>query len=684
MPEHEAFFSFSVPPNDSKSTTEPYSIGKDFKPIAAKHDQAPNKTQLSFTACNFEKSDGCQSPSGLASPCEFSYPLKTFKSSDFNAFKATPAYEIKSSTAGESSSDDKSPVVIEDEVTTSVNRSNSRQQLFIKASGFTNISGQSCRTDESPSTQSSTPGSAIETCPTESRPNAAIGLHNTRPMTAPGAAWTGGQYNHGYDYSSASFGLFRGIEEHGSVRKSSLTHLPNSSTSTSADTSPVIAISNDLSQTTHSVAPSESPSLVLSKSNRNSFSSEVAGATGPRASNFAPQFSTPDRQNGVVQTNSQGDLHSSQSPTLGKIHPTPHNSQPHCGAYLESPFPHPNRVTNTFQPPISRRPSTHAGTSSTFGEHPDHSYGPLTPISNSPVSPYPPTLSSFPSNTCSRPVTANISTNLSSYDDGLGSSRPSTGYDSSQILTPFSTGSAYFPGGGDSMRNSDLLSRSSSHPGVFQIQPQRVSTSGDRPHPYGAMYGHGMGLGTIESTRKLYQLNSHPGAPRKRARRRYDEIERLYSCSYPGCTKAYGTLNHLNAHIIMQKHGPKRLPQEFKEIRKEWRARKKAEAEARSWPYKQPISNLAATSARSSQVFNPQSYKGSQNGTLIDQARFNSPSNSKPTLLGFTLGNTSSSNQYMNLNNFLLGQAQGYSENNHTNYSGNLVPESKETSNNLG
>lgn len=64
---------------------------------------------------------------------------------------------------------------------------------------------------------------------------------------------------------------------------------------------------------------------------------------------------------------------------------------------------------------------------------------------------------------------------------------------------------------------------------------------------------------------------------RKRPRRRYDEIERLYSCSYEDCTKAYGTLNHLNAHVTMQKHGPKRNPSEFKELRKLWRTQKKAE-----------------------------------------------------------------------------------------------------------
>lgn len=47
---------------------------------------------------------------------------------------------------------------------------------------------------------------------------------------------------------------------------------------------------------------------------------------------------------------------------------------------------------------------------------------------------------------------------------------------------------------------------------------------------------------------------------KKRPRRRYDEIERLYGCNFENCTKAYGTLNHLNAHITMQKHGPKRDP----------------------------------------------------------------------------------------------------------------------------
>ncbi|KAI6041244.1 hypothetical protein EDC04DRAFT_2669955 [Pisolithus marmoratus] len=82
---------------------------------------------------------------------------------------------------------------------------------------------------------------------------------------------------------------------------------------------------------------------------------------------------------------------------------------------------------------------------------------------------------------------------------------------------------------------------------------------------------------------KQYSFVSLPGnAVKKRPRRRYDEIERLYHCSWPNCTKAYGTLNHLNAHVTMQKHGQKRSPNEFKELRKQWRKAKKEEAEARA------------------------------------------------------------------------------------------------------
>ncbi|KAF7517527.1 hypothetical protein G7054_g13781 [Neopestalotiopsis clavispora] len=77
---------------------------------------------------------------------------------------------------------------------------------------------------------------------------------------------------------------------------------------------------------------------------------------------------------------------------------------------------------------------------------------------------------------------------------------------------------------------------------------------------------------------QVYSFVPIPGAQQhKRPRRRYEEIERMYKCGWNGCEKAYGTLNHLNAHVTMQSHGQKRTPEEFKEIRKEWKARKKQE-----------------------------------------------------------------------------------------------------------
>lgn len=60
----------------------------------------------------------------------------------------------------------------------------------------------------------------------------------------------------------------------------------------------------------------------------------------------------------------------------------------------------------------------------------------------------------------------------------------------------------------------------------------------------------------------MYSFVPIPGAQQhKRPRRRYEEIERMYKCGWNGCEKAYGTLNHLNAHVTMQSHGSKRTPE---------------------------------------------------------------------------------------------------------------------------
>lgn len=68
--------------------------------------------------------------------------------------------------------------------------------------------------------------------------------------------------------------------------------------------------------------------------------------------------------------------------------------------------------------------------------------------------------------------------------------------------------------------------------------------------------------------------------PTKRKRKKYHEVERLYKCNYGDCTKAYGTLNHLNCHIALQKHGKKRLPSEFKELREQLKKRRWLEKES--------------------------------------------------------------------------------------------------------
>ncbi len=89
------------------------------------------------------------------------------------------------------------------------------------------------------------------------------------------------------------------------------------------------------------------------------------------------------------------------------------------------------------------------------------------------------------------------------------------------------------------------------------------------------------------------------GGPKhkKRPRRRYDEIERMYDCKFPGCNKSYGTLNHLNAHVAMQKHGAKRLPGEFKDMRKAWRKAKREEEQRRMAQAQQAVSAHAHAQA---------------------------------------------------------------------------------------
>lgn len=108
-----------------------------------------------------------------------------------------------------------------------------------------------------------------------------------------------------------------------------------------------------------------------------------------------------------------------------------------------------------------------------------------------------------------------------------------------------------------------------------------------------------------DDTSSVGESGSQSGSgARKRPRRRFDEIERLYNCSWAGCQKSYGTLNHLNAHVAMQKHGSKRSPGEFKEMRKAWRKSKREDEQRRQ-------ANIAAANeealSRNKMMFAPTS-----------------------------------------------------------------------------
>ncbi|KAK3301652.1 uncharacterized protein B0T15DRAFT_319838 [Chaetomium strumarium] len=106
-------------------------------------------------------------------------------------------------------------------------------------------------------------------------------------------------------------------------------------------------------------------------------------------------------------------------------------------------------------------------------------------------------------------------------------------------------------------------------------------------------------------TNQVYSFVPIPGAQQhKRPRRRYEEIERMYRCGWQGCEKAYGTLNHLNAHVTMQGHGQKRTPEEFKEIRRQWKARKK-EQEAANKAAEEERQRQAAAAAAAAQNGGP-------------------------------------------------------------------------------
>lgn len=91
--------------------------------------------------------------------------------------------------------------------------------------------------------------------------------------------------------------------------------------------------------------------------------------------------------------------------------------------------------------------------------------------------------------------------------------------------------------------------------------PPLQSIMQQRPHTPQEMgqYGHPQpGTGQIQTR--------GPGEVQRtrRFRRRYYQIYRKYSCLFPGCLKSYGSLNHLNTHIVTKKHGARKSKADFK------------------------------------------------------------------------------------------------------------------------
>ena len=144
-----------------------------------------------------------------------------------------------------------------------------------------------------------------------------------------------------------------------------------------------------------------------------------------------------------------------------------------------------------------------------------------------------------------------------SLDSSSSDQLPLSSFDHSVDLDqPLSPLNPSFSGGASP--NMGLPGISTLHEDYGPSPPGTGTSSSSNPM---ATRQHPFHDGGSPPTSKQYSFVSLPGnAVKKRPRRRYDEIERLYQCNWPNCTKAYGTLNHLNAHVTMQKHGSKRSP----------------------------------------------------------------------------------------------------------------------------
>ncbi|KAH9818884.1 hypothetical protein DFH28DRAFT_1123239 [Melampsora americana] len=596
MQQHEAFFSFTVPANDS-SAPEHRTDDHDLTPVAQKNESNEAQHDLGIVT-QTDRPTLLRTPSGSVSPATLGdrpgtanqYPFTYPSTSNSDVKERTPIGDAK----------DVSPVsgtstgfpADEENI-----RRNSRQGLTI----LTGLSQRACFSAAGPSplgmTNPESPAERSSDCPSHE-----IGTHNTRPMTAPGAGWAAGNYNHGYDYSSASAGLqsigSRHLELIDADDCMILTH-SSSVDPIHPEQHPHTFRSFSL---THLNITIQNPLEGYHNSSGRTSSTKTDGSNNATSTHTSPALAEPKNSEKPTKPSLQSlitvnnvasrksSMNQSIAPDQGQSSLLSLPSQLTPPGRHGEPTPPGQLMYNSASPTlhsISLPPEQNAS-----------SYATSTPLhsANSPTSPF--TLTSYSTN--SRPGTANAAVNVPMYGASYGSSRPGTSYGIPRLNIPGSIPSQPPSNNSSPVYGSvGMLSNGSDH-SHGNLQQSGLTTTNHQTNPYGVI--------TEKKSTKT--------------------IERLYSCSYPGCTKAYGTLNHLNAHITMQKHGPKRLPQEFKEIRKEWRARKKAEGEARSAPYKnaqqaqknhhnhhhsqfqphRPLTSTGASSHLAAQVGNPNSH----------------------------------------------------------------------------
>lgn len=118
------------------------------------------------------------------------------------------------------------------------------------------------------------------------------------------------------------------------------------------------------------------------------------------------------------------------------------------------------------------------------------------------------------------------------------------------------------------------LSRDSS-PGVSSREDGSTNISYGKVLSPVFSFSDSFGSGVFTSSNSITTDKlSHLTSRRKRPRRKFTEIQRLYTCNFENCDKAYGTLHHLNTHVQIHNHGPKRMSHEFHQIRREMKPSK--------------------------------------------------------------------------------------------------------------